>query len=135
MTVNLPRLTAILICWLMSWMMPLIELFAQDSAHPDQLSPHFPTLTRRNVQDEMATPKFAAQIRIKSGSSDMKVDTYTSVPCAVDWNQDGKKDLLVGSFYYGNVYLFLNSGTNAVPVFTLGTKLKAGGVDISVAYG
>lgn len=65
----------------------------------------------------------------------MKVDTYTSVPCVVDWNEDGKKDLLVGCFYYGNVYLFINSGTDAVPVFTTGTKLEADGQEISVAYG
>jgi hypothetical protein len=53
----------------------------------------------------------------------------------VDWNGDGKKDILVGCFYNGNVYLYLNSGTNNSPVFTTGAKLKADGSEISVVYG
>ncbi|MDZ7264024.1 MAG: VCBS repeat-containing protein [candidate division KSB1 bacterium] len=82
-----------------------------------------------------STPTFTAAMRLKANGVDMKVDTYTSVPCVVDWNGDGKKDLLVGCFYYGNVYLFLNSGSDSAPVFTTGTKLKADGLDLSVAYG
>ena len=65
----------------------------------------------------------------------MKVDTYISVPCVVDWNEDGKKDLIVGCFHFGNVYLFLNSGSNKQPVFTTGTKIQADGADLAVSYG
>lgn len=82
-----------------------------------------------------STPTFTAAIRLQANGFDIKVDTYTSVPCVVDWNQDGKKDLLVGCFYYGNVYLFLNSGTNAAPIFTTGSKLQADNREISVSYG
>lgn len=80
-------------------------------------------------------PKFDSGTRIKTGDNLMKVDTYTSVPCIVDWNGDKKKDLLVGCFYDGFVYLYLNSGTNNAPVFSTGTKLQADGKDISVTYG
>lgn len=83
----------------------------------------------------LQAPNFSAGIRIKANGIDMKVDTYASAPCVVDWNGDGKKDLLVGCFYNGNVYLYLNSGTNSNPVFTTGSKLQADGVDISVSYG
>ena len=78
---------------------------------------------------------FNAGTRIQANGNNMKVDTYASVPCVVDWNEDGKKDLLVGCFDYGNVFLFLNSGSNTAPVFTTGTMLQAGGSAISVAWG
>lgn len=83
----------------------------------------------------LSTPRFAPAIQLEANGVALKVDTYTSVPCVVDWNADGKKDLLVGCFYNGNIYYFNNTGTDSRPVFTTGTKLKAGGVDISVAYG
>jgi len=73
--------------------------------------------------------------RIQANSNDMIVDTYASVPCVVDWNGDGAKDLLVGCFFDGNVHLFLNSGSNNAPVFTSSTMLQAGGSVISVSYG
>lgn len=83
----------------------------------------------------LSAPRFAPAIQLEANGVVLKVDTYTSVPCVVDWNADGKKDLLVGCFYNGNIYFFNNTGTDSSPVFATGTKLKAGGVDISVAYG
>jgi hypothetical protein len=97
---------------------------------------HNPAEVRSNFQKLFSTPPpFNALVKLKAGNTTMKVDTYTSVPCVVDWNGDGKKDLLVGCFYNGNVYLYQNSGTNNSPVFTTGTKLKADGQEISVVYG
>jgi len=54
-----------------------------------------------------------------------------SFPRAVDWNSDGKKDLIVGDSY-GKYTLFVNIGTDAAPVFGAGIFLQAGGVDIDV---
>ena len=89
----------------------------------------------------LAAPPFKAGERIKAGGTDLKLkkddgtDNIYSVPCVVDWNNDGKKDLLVGCFWNGYIFLFLNSGTNSAPVFTTGTKLKADGATLSVNYG
>ena len=60
-----------------------------------------------------------------------------SVPCVADWNGDGKKDLIVGYFYQGWVYVFINEGTNSQPLFVKGNEilLAADGTTISVAYG
>ena len=55
------------------------------------------------------------------------------VPRAVDWNQDGKLDLLVGAGR--NVWLYLNTGTASAPVFAAGTKVQAGGVEIDAGPG
>ncbi len=121
----------ILITFLGLLILPLKKLHSQIS-NRDNVHPAF---SIQNSQALMNTPQFTTTTRLKTGNSYMKVDTYTSVPCVVDWNADGKKDLLVGCFYYGNVYFYLNSGTNEAPVFTTGSKLMVSGNDISVAYG
>ncbi|MFQ5657939.1 MAG: CFI-box-CTERM domain-containing protein, partial [Candidatus Methylomirabilales bacterium] len=50
------------------------------------------------------------------------VNRINARPFVVDWNQDGRKDLLVGD-ENGEVYLFLNSGTDDAPAFTTGATL------------
>ena len=53
----------------------------------------------------------------------------------MDWNNDGKKDLLVGTFSGGNILLFLNRGTDAEPRFSGGEKLIAGGKEFTAGFG
>ncbi len=59
------------------------------------------------------------------------------VPTVVDWNGDGKKDLIVGSFTGkpGNVRLYINIGTDADPKFGKPTFLEAGGQPIKLTGG
>ncbi len=59
---------------------------------------------------------------------------WYAVPCVVDWNGDGKRDLLAGYFENGNVYQFINTGSNIQPAFDKGDeeKLQADGTPISV---
>lgn len=59
------------------------------------------------------------------------------VPTVVDWNGDGKKDLIVGSFTGepGNVRLLLNVGTDADPKFDKPTFLEANGQPIKLTGG
>lgn len=59
------------------------------------------------------------------------VTANNSWPCVCDYNADGKKDLLVGQEGIGspcNVYVYLNIGTNAAPVFTDSTPVLLGGI-------
>jgi hypothetical protein len=60
---------------------------------------------------------------------------YGVVPSAVDWNGDGKKDLIVGQFEGGKIRLYLNQGTDNAPVFKDFTYLQAGGEDIDLPSG
>ena len=56
---------------------------------------------------------------IQADGMDIQTDN-NSWPWVCDWNEDGKKDLLVGQEGIGqpcNVYVYLNQGTNAAPVF------------------
>ncbi|OGB65655.1 MAG: hypothetical protein A2Y94_15495 [Caldithrix sp. RBG_13_44_9] len=62
---------------------------------------------------------------IHFGTSIIDVGDRAS-PVVVDWNNDGKKDLLSGNDL-GYVKLFLNSGTNSSPVFNSSTNLMSGG--------
>ncbi len=58
-------------------------------------------------------------------------------PGVVQWDADGKKDLLIG-MSTGGLILHLNVGTNTDPLFDAGTALQVGApgekVDISVGY-
>lgn len=53
-----------------------------------------------------------------------------AIPCAADWNGDGKKDLLVGYQTAGKIAVYINSGTDAQPAFTNAAIVQAGGADI-----
>ena len=81
--------------------------------------------------------KLGQMLTFGNGANLIQPGQIISVPCAVDWNGDGARDLLVGYFYNGNVYQYMNSGTTLSPVFTQGsqTTVTAGGNSISVAYG
>jgi hypothetical protein len=70
---------------------------------------------------------------IQESGSTMDVGYYTA-PEVVDWNEDGKKDLLVGKFYSGDAKLFINQGTDEVPVFTSGSLIQVGGGNLNVGY-
>ena len=58
-----------------------------------------------------------------------------AVPDAVDWNGDGKKDLIIGTYTGGNITYYQNYGTNENPLFQDRVKLQADGQDIVLTYG
>ena len=54
----------------------------------------------------------------------------------MDWNNDGKKDLITGSSYDdGRVKIYLNTGTDAAPLFNGSTLVQASGSPISMNWG
>lgn len=86
--------------------------------------------------DETASQfKFAEGKRIVAGDEPINVEVGHLVPCVVDWNNDGKKDLVVGQFRNGAIRLYLNGGTDAAPVFGEFTMLEAGGKPIKLDAG
>jgi hypothetical protein len=67
--------------------------------------------------------------RIQAHGTDIMTDN-NSWPWVCDWNLDGRKDLLAGQEGIGapcNVYVYLNEGTDSVPVFGDSTPLEHGG--------
>jgi hypothetical protein len=81
--------------------------------------------------------KVGQMLTFSNGANLIQPSQVISVPCAVDWDGDGARDLLVGYFYNGHVYKYMNSGSTSSPAFIQGsqTTLTAGGNSISVAYG
>lgn len=57
-----------------------------------------------------------------------------ATPVVDDWNEDGRKDLLVGNLA-GNIKVYLNEGTDASPSFGSAYNLQVGGMDFDVASG
>jgi len=55
----------------------------------------------------------------------------TSMPEIVDWNNDGRKDVLCGDDY-GNVRLLLNVGSDASPVFASTRYIRNGAMNLDV---
>lgn len=74
-----------------------------------------------------------------SGLSEINVDGKstslgkTVVPRAVDWNRDGKLDVLAAAS--GRVWLYLNEGSKDAPRFAAAKALQAGGKEIEVGKG
>lgn len=81
----------------------------------------------------LAVTDLTEGVYIQNEGVPLSVDRH-SAPTVVDWNNDGRKDLLVGEFS-GHIWLFLNVGTDAAPVFSGGSMVTADGVPIRISYG
>lgn len=77
-----------------------------------------------------AAPVFSASTLILNGGGVLDVGSRAS-PVVTDWNNDGRKDLLVGC-EAGTVYFFENKGTDAAPSFNGSVLLEADGSPVSV---
>lgn len=92
-------------------------------------------LTVSSPPDASAQRSFEKGVRIMSGGKPIDVEIGHSVPTVADWNNDGKKDLVVGQFGKGMIRLYQNNGTDSKPSFTGFEYLKAGGTQISLPSG
>jgi len=87
----------------------------------------------RNVGTD-ANPIFDAGTLLQVGEPGSKTDIsvgYRACPTIVDWNNDGKKDLLVGNSW-GQMNLFINEGTDGAPDFRTVALLQNGSADMEV---
>jgi len=82
-----------------------------------------------------ATREFQQGVKIEADGKAIDVEVGHAVPCVLGWNNDGKKDLIVGQFGGGKIRLYLNQGTDDAPVFKDFTFLRAGGTEISLPAG
>jgi hypothetical protein len=85
-----------------------------------------------------ATPVLLPGVKLQADGQD--IDDHNLghfVPTVADWNGDGKKDLIVGSFAGepGNVRLYLNIGADADPKFGKPAFLEANGQPIKLTGG
>jgi hypothetical protein len=82
------------------------------------------------------TPVFDAPVAIEANSGPINVGTGGNAsPFVVDWNGDGKRDLLLGQYDGGKVRFYENIGEDTAPVFGDFSYLQADGSDITLTYG
>ena len=82
------------------------------------------------------TPVFDAPVAIEASGVPINVGYGGNAsPFMVDWNSDGKQDLLLGQYDLGRIRFYANVGENFDPVFGSFSYLQADGADISLTYG
>jgi len=80
--------------------------------------------------------QFDAPVAIEANGSPINVGTGGNAsPFLVDWDGDGRQDLLLGQYSSGKVRFYANTDSNFNPVFGDFVYLQADGVDISVSSG
>jgi hypothetical protein len=82
-------------------------------------------------------PVFDAGAYLQVGQPGVKADinvTARATPTTVDWNGDGKKDLVVGAID-GKVRVYLNEGTDGQPDFRTVQYAQDNGADLAVPTG
>lgn len=80
-----------------------------------------------------AQPTFGPGVLVQSDGADIAVPGY-SVPSFVDWNGDGRKDLVLGQGGGGvaeaKVRVYLNGGSSTDPQFAGFTFVQSNGSDL-----
>ena len=83
----------------------------------------------------MAMGQLQEGVLLEADGEAINIEVGHLAPVAVDWNADGKKDLLIGQFSGGKIGLYLNEGTDEAPKLKFAEYLKAGGEEISLPSG
>ena len=77
-----------------------------------------------------ADPVFNGYQYVQVNGSNYDTGNYSS-PYIIDWDEDGKKDVLIGC-ENGTVALLINTGTNANPSFSSSSWVQDGGSSLDV---
>ena len=85
-------------------------------------------------------PTFKSPVPVKANGANINTGFGGNAsPFMCDWDEDGKKDLLLGTFMgdgvSGSILFYPNTGEDNAPVFGDHTLLKADGNNISVSCG
>jgi hypothetical protein len=79
--------------------------------------------------------QFHPAVRLEAGGQSIDTEIGHAAPFVCDWDGDGKRDLLVGQFGGGVLWIYRNLGSNADPKLTEGFKFKGGREDGCVPTG
>lgn len=74
-------------------------------------------------------------VRLEADGKPIDTDIGHAAPFVGDFDGDGIKDLLVGQFGNGILWIYRNKGSNASPTLSAGVKFKEGKEDGRVPTG
>ncbi|NOR67950.1 MAG: hypothetical protein GQ528_11405 [Woeseiaceae bacterium] len=81
------------------------------------------------------SPELEPPVRLEAAGKPIDTDTGHAAPFVCDFDGDGVKDLLVGQFGEGLLWIYRNEGTNSEPRLAAGVKFKQGAEDGRVPSG
>ena len=93
-----------------------VVAFADDTKPP----------TKKSEKPPAVTYRFAPPVRLEAAGKPIDTTVGPAAPLVVDFDNDGKNDLLVGQFGDGILWIYKNVGTNAKPQYAAGVKFKEG---------
>ena len=106
-----------------------------------KMRPQWPCLVAYTTLILLATgamaelPFLSAGRTVQDGSRELIIDWSQAAPNVVDWNNDGKLDLVVGQRKYSMIQVFLNQGTVTEPVFNGSFLVQNAGTNLTFDYG
>ncbi len=81
------------------------------------------------------SPDLAPPVRLEVAGKPIDTNIGHAAPFVCDFDGDGVKDLLVGQFGEGILWIYRNEGTNSQPKLAPGVKFKQGKEDGRVPSG
>ena len=88
-----------------------------------------------NTGPAVSKYKFAAPVRLEAAGKPIDTAVGHAAPLVVDFDCDGVKDLLVGQFGDGILWVYKNVGTDKEPKYAAGVQFKEGKKDGRVPTG
>ena len=88
-----------------------------------------------SVQTSALSKELKQPVRLEAAGKPIDTETGHAAPFVCDFDGDGVKDLLVGQFQDGQLWIYHNEGTNDEPKLAAGVKFKDGKPDGTVPSG